>query len=155
MIYYMLFYQTVVQQVNQICSKSMRRASFSIIYCIFAVWTNSKTFLVIQYAATLSNPFFFPTVMKISLKVKSAAAVNLTPFLSNALNSTLIKGDREAILLFYFANPLLPTHKRQLEEPVCNNVLSCLSRPSITFHGYFTYMMCRWKWHVNVSQLSS
>lgn len=126
----MLFYQTVLQRVNQICSKSIRRTSFSIVLYILAVWTNSKTPLVIQGVATLSNPISFPTVKKISLKVKSSAAVNLTPVLYNALNSIPIRGHRETILLIYFEIPLLPTHKRRHEEPVCNNVLSCLSRIS-------------------------
>lgn len=130
MIYDMLFYQTVLQRVNQICSKSIRRTSFSIVLYILAVWTNSKTPLVIQGVATLSNPISFPTVKKISLKVKSSAAVNLTPFLYNALNSTPIRGHRETILLIYFEIPLLPTHKRRHGEPVCNNVLSCLSKIS-------------------------
>lgn len=125
----MLFYQTVLQRVSQICSKSIR-TSFSIVLCILAVWTNSETSLVIQGAATLSNPISFPTVKKISLKVKSSAAVKLTPFLYNTLNSIPIKGHRETILLIYFAIPLLPTHKRRHEEPVCNNVLRCLSRVS-------------------------
>lgn len=125
-----MLYQTVLQRVNQICSKSIRKTSFSIVLCIFTVWTNSKTSLVIQGAATLSNPICFPTVKKIPLKVKSSAAVNLTPFLYNPLNSILIRGHGETILLIYFAIPLLTTHKRRHEEPVCNNVLRCLSRVS-------------------------
>lgn len=114
----MLFYQPVLKRVNQISSKSIR-TSFSIVLRILAVWTNSETFPVIQGTDTLSNPISFPTGKKIPSKVKFSAAVNLTPFLYNLLRSIPIRGHRKTILLIYFAIPLLPTHKRRHEGPVC------------------------------------
>lgn len=107
----MLFYQTVLQRVNEICSKSIR-TSFSIVLHVLAVCTNSKTSLVIQGAVTLSNPISFPTVKKISLTVKSSAAVNLTPFLCTPLNSTPIRGHRETVFLISFAIPLHPLKRK-------------------------------------------